>query len=415
MDKVIATEVSRKKKRRVILLSALIAAAILSCVWLLRHSLKSSIKKADVTVAVVETGNIENTLTASGEVFPEFEAVITSPINASIKDVSLNAGAAVKTGESIMTLDKESTEAAYQQLKFQLEAKRNSIQKLRLELDKSFFDLKSNNDIKQLRINSLAASVEDAKRLHKAGGGTREAIEQAELNLKVAMLEKKQLENEIRSKQQTMKVEMRESELQAAIQQNLLRELEHKLHQANVLATRPGVVTWVNKNIGSTVREGESLVRIADLGSFKVTGTISDTYLGQLNTGMRAMIRINDSTLGGELVNVHPSISNGIVSFDIQLDERNSKLLRPNMKVEIFLVTATQQKVMRVANGPAFKGASVQDVFVVKDNKAERRTVNIGMSNFDFVELKNNVRPGEMIITSDMSNYRNVKEITLTN
>ena len=70
---------------------------------------------------------------------------------------------------------------------------------------------------------------------------------------------------------------------------------------------------------------------------------------------------------------------------------------------------------MRIANGPAFKGAAVQDVFVVKDNKAERRKVNIGMSNFDFVELKDNVRPGDVIITSDMSEYKNVKEITLTN
>ena len=57
----------------------------------------------------------------------------------------------------------------------------------------------------------------------------------------------------------------------------------------------------------------------------------------------------------------------------------------------------------------------MQDVFVVKDNKAERRKVNIGMSNFDFVELKDNVRPGDVIITSDMSEYKNVKEITLTN
>jgi HlyD family secretion protein len=413
MDKVIAAEVNRKKRRSLVLVLLLITAVIVASAWMLRHSLKASIKKTDITMAKVETGSIENTLTASGEVWPEFEAVITSPINASIKEVLMNAGASVKAGESILTLDKESTEAEYQKLKYQLEGKRNSIRKLRLELEKSFFDLKSNNDIKQLRINSLSASVEDAKRLYKAGGGTREAIEQAELNLKVALLEKKQLENEIRNKQQTMKVEMRQSEIEAAIQENLLRELEHKLHQANILATRPGVVTWVNKNIGSAVREGESLARIADLGSFKVTGSISDTYLEQLHTGMPVIIKINDSVLRGTLVNIHPSIENSVVSFDVQLEERNSKLLRPNMKVEIYLVTSTETKVMRVANGPAFKGAAVQDVFVVRNNKAERRTVNIGMSNFDFVEIKNNVKPGEWIITSDMSNYSNVKEITL--
>jgi HlyD family secretion protein len=51
---------------------------------------------------------------------------------------------------------------------------------------------------------------------------------------------------------------------------------------------------------------------------------------------------------------------------------------------------------------PAFKGASAQDVFVLKNGVAEKRTVHIGMTNFDYVELKDNVKPGDVVITSDM-------------
>ena len=64
-----------------------------------------------------------------------------------------------------------------------------------------------------MKINSLEANLEDAKRLYKAGGGTQEDIKQAELNLKVARLEKEQLESEIKSKQQTMKIQMKKSRL----------------------------------------------------------------------------------------------------------------------------------------------------------------------------------------------------------
>jgi HlyD family secretion protein len=85
------------------------------------------------------------------------------------------------------------------------------------------------------------------------------------------------------------------------------------------------------------------------------------------------------------------------------------------MKADVFLVTASKKDVMRVANGPAFKGASPQDIFVLNNGKAERRTVQTGMTNFDFVELKNNVKPGDVIITSDMSEYKNAKEITIKN
>lgn len=94
---------------------------------------------------------------------------------------------------------------------------------------------------------------------------------------------------------------------------------------------------------------------------------------------------------------------------------RASKLLRPNMKVDVFLVTATHSKVMQVANGPAFKGSSVQDIFVINGAKAERRTVHIGLTNFDFVEIKDGVKPGDVVITSDMSEYKNSKEITINN
>lgn len=415
MDTLISKEVIRKRKRKGVFIATAIVVLLVASVIALRASFSSSIKRQDITTAVVEIGPIENTISATGEILPEFEQVITSPINASIKSISMDAGSSVKPGQSILALDKQTTEMEYEKLKFQLEGKKNNIQKLKLELNKSFYDIQSNNSIKELKINSLQAAVENAKRLYKAGGGTRESIEQAELDLKVALLEKKQLENEIKSKQQSMKVDIRESEIAAQIQQADLAELQRKLQQANIVANRAGVVTWVNKNIGSSVTEGETLARIADLGSYKVSGTISDTYLNELRTGLPAIIRINDSTVRGTVVNIHPTIQNGIVSFDMQLEQRNSKLYRPNMKVDVFVVTNSKANAMRVANGPAFKGGNTQDIFVVSNGKAQRRTANIGLSNFDYVEIKNNVKPGEVVITSDMSDYKNSKEITINN
>jgi HlyD family secretion protein len=415
MDTVLPEYVFVRRKRKIFISILATLLVLLTTIWLVRFSFKSSINKSAITTAIVEKGNIENTINASGEVLPEFEETITSPINASIQKVLRDAGSKVEAGESILTLDKTASQTEYIKLKFQLETKRNDIKKLKLELEKSFYDIKSNNDIKQLKINSLTADVENAKRLLNAGGGTRESVEQAELNLKVAKLEKQQLENEIKSKQQTMQVEMKEAEIAADIQENDQKELERKLKMANIVAGRSGVVTWVNKNIGAIIREGESLVRIADLGSFKVIGSLSDNYIDQLHSGMTAIIRINETKMRGKVANIYPSVQNGIVSFEIAPDELNNKLFRPNMKVDVFLVTSTHNNVLRVSNGAAFKGSSVQDVFVLNNGKAERKTVHIGMSNFDFVEIKDNLQQGDVIITSDMSEFKNAKEITITN
>lgn len=408
------TDISKKKRRTWFIVAAALALIAFSA-WLLRSAVKTSIDKSSFTTAVVQLGSIENTLNASGEILPEFEEVITSPINAVIQNVIMDAGSKVKPGQSILTLDKAVAQLELEKGRFQLESKRNTIQKLQLELNKSFYDLKANDSIKQLRINSLEATLADAKRLFKAGGGTRESIEQAQLNLEVAKLEKKQLENEIKSKQQTMRMEIRESEIASQIQEKDLTELQRKLSLADIKASRDGVVTWVNKNIGSNIKEGESLVRIADLASYKVSGTIADTYSDQLHTGMPAIIRINETQLRGQVVNIHPSVQNNIVSFDIKLDEQKSQLLRPNLKVDVFLVTASKANVLRVSNGAAFKGTNVQDLFVIKNGMAEKRTVHTGLANFDFVELKDNVKAGEVVITSDMSDYKNSNSITIKN
>ena len=413
MDTEITAEVVQQKRKKGIIYGLIAITIVVAIIVLIRMWLGSTVNASEINTAKVEIGNVENTLNASGEVLPEFEEVITSPINASIKNVITDAGGKVKAGQSILALNKTAAENDYAKMKFQLETKKNEISKLKLDLEKSYYDIQSNNDIKQLRIGNLTDAVENAKRLFKAGGGTREDIEQAELNLKVAQLEKKQIENEIKSKQKTMQLEEKEAEIAAAIQQNDLNELQRKLNLANVVATRSGVVTYVNKNIGANIKEGETLARIADLSSFKVKGSLSDSYLDQLHNSMPVIVRFNDTQLRGSVSNINPSVQNGIITFDIQLEERNNKQLRPNMKVDVYLVTAVHNKVMRVANGPAFKGASPQEVFVFSNGKAEKRSVHTGLSNFDFVELKDGVKPGDAVITSDMTEFKNSKELTV--
>ncbi|WP_175636405.1 efflux RND transporter periplasmic adaptor subunit [Pedobacter ghigonis] len=415
MDTLIAEEVLAKKKQKKYLIAGIFLLVIVACIWWVRFYFKPALTLADITTAKVEVGIIENTINATGEVLPEFEEVLTSPINASIKKVLMDAGNKVTKGQSILTLDKSVSQTDYDKLQFQMESKQNEIRKLRLDLEKSFYDIKSNNSIKQLRISNLTDAVSSAKRLLKAGGGTKEDVERAELELKVAELEKLQLENEIRSKQQTMKIEIREAEIALAIQRNDLDALKRRLDLADLIATRPGVITWVNKNIGSAVHEGDALVRIADLSGFKVAGSMSDNLLDKIHNNMTAIIRIGDTQLRGSIVNISPAVNNAIVSFDIQLNQKDSKVLRPNQKVDVFLVTATRNGVLRVANGPAFNGTNLQEIFVLKNGIAERRTVKTGLSNFDYVEILSGLKAGDEVITSDMGDYKNVKTVTISN
>ncbi len=415
MDRAVSPEFIQKQRSKVWLYAVLIVAILAAATWGLRSTLSTSAKRTDIRTAVVETGNVENTLQAGGEVQPELEQVITSPIAAIIQQGYVSAGSTVKVGDKILELDKAFTQIEFEKQKDELDLKRNGIVKIQLELDKSFYDIKIQDSIKACRIVSLQADLKNARQLFQAGGGTQATIEKIETELRVAQLEKRQLENDIRSRQQVMRASIRESQITASIQEKQLSEFERKLQQANIVAPRAGVLTYVNLNLGTKINEGDILARIADLRSFKILGSISDSYSPQMHNGMAVIVRINDSIVRGRLINIHPAVSNNIVTFDVALDDqKSSSQLRPNMKVELYLVTDERKQVLRVKNGPAFKGGAEQDVFVLRpDGKAERRRIKTGLTNFDFVEITAGLQPGETVIVSDMSAYKNVTEIEI--
>lgn len=416
MDRDIPQQVIRKNRHRIWRYAALAVLVLAGATWMLYRTLSPTLKRTDIRTATAETGMVENALTAAGEVSPEFEQVVTSPISAVLRQVYYNTGTSVKTGDKILELDKTTTSIELEKQRDELELRRNGIVKTRLELDKSFFDIQIQDSIKACRIASLKADLENAKRLYKAGGGTRENIEQAETSLRIAELEKRQLENDIRSRQAVMRTSIRESEISASIQEKALSEFERKMKQADIVADRAGVLTFVNSSLGARIAEGEVLARIADLRSFKILGSIADSYLPQLQVGMPVMVRINDTHVRGTLLNIRPAVSNNVVNFDVTLDNQQSAtLLRPRMKVELYLVTDVHANVVRVANGPAFKGGQVQDVFVLgADGTARRRTVKIGLSNFDFVEITEGLQAGETVILTDMSTYKNIQELKIS-
>lgn len=413
MDRELSQYTINRKKTKNILTGLALAGMLAGGVYYFRNSLQSSVDSSKIRVAEVGTGTVENTLTATGEVIPAFEQVITSPIKASIKQVFFTPGSQVKTGQPIVSLDKSLTLIELEKLKDQLALKLNSVDKLKMDLDKKIYDADVNDKIKSLTINRLKAELEDTKRLQKVGGRTQEDVTKAENNLKIAEYEKAQLENELAYNRKSVGANVRESQLNAQIESKNLKELEHKLKMADIVADRSGVLTWVNDKIGTAVNEGEMLARMADLGSFRIEGSCSDVYADQLKVGLPVIVRINETDLRGMVTQIKPSVENGIMQFSVQLDDNRNTALRPNMKVEVFIVTRRVEKAIRVMNGPAFNGKRRTHVFVFENGIGKRREIETGLSSFDFVEIRSGLQPGEKVIVSDMSQFEHLKEVKI--
>jgi HlyD family secretion protein len=413
MDREVAPDYIKTTRNRRWIMIALIIIAVVAALYLFRRSLGSTLESSRIRTATVEIGDVENTLTASGEIIPAYEQIFTSPIRASIKRILLTPGTRVQPGQPIVELDKSLTEIEAERYQDQLDLKLNSIEQLRMRLNKDLYDAEINDRIKSLNINKLKADLEDAKRLQKVGGGTAEDITRADNALKIAELEKKQLENDLKYNRESMSASLKETELGAQIEGKNLKELKHKLKMADIVADRKGVLTWVNENIGSSVNEGEMLAKVADLGSFRVEGNCSDVYADQVKTGLSVIIKMNEAVLRGQITQVKPAVKDGIISFVIQLDNARNESLRPNMKVEVYVVTNKSTRTIRVANGPAFTGKRKQFIYVLQNQTAYRREVETGLSNFDFIEIKSGLKTGEKVIVTDMNDYEHLEKISI--
>ncbi|PTX21391.1 HlyD family secretion protein [Pontibacter mucosus] len=413
MDRELSAATKQANRRKRIWQVSIAAALVLAAIFGIRSLLAPGISRSEVRTAVVERGPVVATLSASGVVVPEHEQAITSPIQARIEQVVRNAGEQVKPGDQVLLLDRSFTQLAYDKLKDEQQLNQHKSVQMRLQLDKKLNSLESQLAIKRMNVRSLQAQLEDEQYLLKIGGGTQEQVKQAELKLKIAQQELAQLEQDIESERKLLRADEQELSYTLAMNGRSLEELERKMQQAEVRATRPGVVTWVKNEIGSSVNAGEVIARLADLSSFRVQASISDAFADQLHVGGDAIARINNTDLQGSIVAIEPSVKNGTVTFYVALEEKSHQLLRPSLRVDLFVTTASKHDALRVKNGPYFNSGSPDNVFVLREDVLIQVPARTGMSNPDFVELENGVQPGDVVVISDMKDFEHVQKVRL--
>ncbi len=391
-----------------------ILLVVIAAIWGFRSLLKTRVETDDFRFAEVEIGDLENTISASGTIIPAFEEQINAPVSTEIKSVLVPSGTAVQPGEVLMQLDEEFVRLEYESLKDRLALQENKIVQLRLQYNKDVRELEYNDQIKALELSSKEALLEDVRRLRDIGSATQEEVEKAELDLQIVKLEKKKLENELEFRREAVSSNQREFELEVEIQQKKIKELTRKLDETKVLAPRAGVVTWINESIGKKAQEGEALVRLANLESYRIEASCSDRYTNLVKVGMPVKVRINKTYLPGQISSVLPAVENNTVEFIVLLEDQKHPDLRPNMRVEVYIISDRKENVLRVHNGPAFTGARQQALFVVRGDQAIREDVQIGLTNRDYVEIiAGRLQQGDQIIISDMESYDHLETIEL--
>jgi HlyD family secretion protein len=189
-------------------------------------------------------------------------------------------------------------------------------------------------------------------------------------------------------------------------------EIQHQLDLATTKADRDGVLTWAPFEEGATIRKGEVIARIADLNSFRVEATVSDVHATRLAVDLPVKVKINDTTcLTGKVSSILPTIQNGIITLLVNLEDKSNSALRSNLRVDVFIITASKDNTLRIKKGPFVNGEGAQEAFVIRDGTAFKTPVRLGFSSFDYYEVTEGLSEGEEVIISDMRDYIHMKEV----
>ena len=88
------------------------------------------------------------------------------------------------------------------------------------------------------------------------------------------------------------------------------------------------------------------------------------------------------------------------------------KRLRSGLKTDVYVMNAVKEDVMRIANASYYVGRGDYELFVLdSENEIVKRKVQLGDSNFEYVEVVSGLQPGDQVVVSDMSSFKNKNKL----
>ena len=412
MDREVPKEIRQKERNKKLLKYGGIASAVVACLALLISFMQSSVKLKDLVLSTVDNGLIEVSVSASGKVVPAFEEIINSPINTRIVEVYRKGGDSVDVGTPILKLDLQSTETEYKKLLDEEQMKRYQLEQLKVNNETFLSNLAMNVKVSAMELNRKEMELRNERYLDSIGSGTHDKVRQAELAYNKGKLELEQLQQQYENEKKVKAADLKVKELEFNIFSKGLAEMKRTLNDAQVGSPRKAILTFVNNQVGAQVGKGEQIAVVSDLSHFKVEGEIADTYGDRVAAGGKVIVKVGSEKLEGVVSSVTPLSKNGVISFSVQLENDSHKRLRSGLKTDVYVMNAVKEDVMRIANASYYVGRGDYELFVLdSEDELVKRKVKLGDSNFEFVEVVSGLQPGDRVVISDMSNYKNKNKL----
>lgn len=347
---------------------------------------QSQAPSMSVTVAPVQNTSVTRTIDVPGTVAARDDLIPVLPqtTGLQIKQVLVQEGDNVQTGQVMAVLDNSVLQAQLDQAQAQLQSAQAVVgqrQAARAQAQATLADALRTLQRYQTLANQGAISRQDLDIRATTAATNREAVRVAEANITSA---------------------------QADVRNNAakVQQLRTQLAQTIVRAPVNGVVAEKIARIGDLTSPTQRLFSIIRNGLLEVQAQVAATQLGQVRMNAPAQITSNTDSrvrLRGRVREIAPLINQETRQATVKIDLPQNSLLRPGLFVRAAITTNSAIALTVPAQSvvfPATGGSKV--VFLVSsDGKVHAQPVQVGeIVNGERVEIAQGLKLGDRVVVA---------------
>ena len=183
-------------------------------------------------------------------------------------------------------------------------------------------------------------------------------------------------------------------------------ELSKALESAGdyeITAPWDGLVRKVYVTDGYFVAPRETLIEIYDPCSLVISAALPEKYAARIQTGTKVDVKLDawpGDTFTGHIERIYPYLDQRLRTRTVEIALEKPVDLAPGMfaRLEVMLETASDTVIVPAeAIVSTLKGNAV---FIVKNEKAVRHSVETGIESDNRIEIISGIQPGDMVIVA---------------
>jgi RND family efflux transporter MFP subunit len=197
-------------------------------------------------------------------------------------------------------------------------------------------------------------------------------------------------------------------------------QLRTRAGYATIRAPVTGIVTEKLVEAGDLVGNQTRLFTIADISTMVVRVQVSELDVVLVSPGDPVDVQLDafpGRTLAGRVRRVFPAAdpASRLVPVEVAITGPDARLARPGFLARLRFALGARENVMLVPASAIVSDGGNPAVFVIENDRAERRPVTMGVTSEGRVEIVNGVQTGETVVVAGTNNLRDGSVVRVVN